>query len=103
MALFAVGLAIGLAVAQAPRTDRPELRAKVTGTLPMVRALAANRAVVSAVVEQNARKLSAESIQKLELEWSATRGVNDLVRRHIDGPCGQALRAGASQSPAVVE
>lgn len=103
MALFAVGLAIGLAVAQAPRNDRPQLRAKVTGTLPMVRALAANRAVVGAVVEQNARKLSAESIQRLEVEWSATRGMNDTVRRHVDNPCGQALRAGVSQSPAVVE
>jgi hypothetical protein len=73
------------------------------GALPLVRSMAADRAVVTAVVEQNARQLTPAWLQQVDREWMATRGVNDIMRRHIDSPCGQALRAASAQQPAVVE
>src|SRR4051812_21033717 len=33
----------------------------------------------------------------------ATRGVNDFIRKHTEGPCARALKEIAAKNPAVVE
>lgn len=107
MAPFAPGLAVGLMLAQAPaqvpRPDPAALKAKVARALPLVRTMAADPTVVSAVVAQNARQLSLEAIRKVDQEWMATRGVNDLIKKHLESPCARALKAFAAKHPAVAE
>ncbi|HVE85449.1 MAG TPA: PDC sensor domain-containing protein [Myxococcales bacterium] len=104
MAPLPLGLAITLALAQAPpRPDPAALKARVARGLPLVRQMASDAAVVSAVVAQDARRQSLEDVKRLDREWTATRGTSELIRKHLDSPCARALRALAAKEPAVVE
>ncbi|HYV44756.1 MAG TPA: PDC sensor domain-containing protein [Myxococcaceae bacterium] len=104
MSLLAVGM-VGLALAQSPspRPDEASLKERVARSLPVVREMAAAQAVVSAVVAQDQRKQSMATIQKIDKEWIASRGVTDFIRKHIENPCAHALREIAARNPAVVE
>jgi len=113
MSLLAVGM-VGLALAQSPaqaqsaqapspRPDEPSIKERVAHSLPVVRTMAAEPAVVSAVVAQNERKQPMASIEKIDKEWIASRGVTDFIRKHMENPCAKALREIAARNPAVVE
>ena len=102
MSLLAVGM-VGLALAQSPRPGEAALKARAARSLPLVRSMAAEAAVVGAVVAQNGRHQSMAAIEKLDKAWISTRGVTELIRRYMDSPCARALREIAARDPAVVE
>jgi hypothetical protein len=108
MSFLGAGL-IGLALAQppaqapSPRPVEAVVKERVARSLPAVRAMAAEPAVVNAVVAQDARKQSMATVHQLDKEWISSRGVTELIRKHMENPCARALREIASHTPGVVE
>jgi hypothetical protein len=59
--------------------------------------------VLQAVRNQNARRLTPQSIQKLDAEWISSAGVSAFIRPYLENPCADFLRKAQRQLPAMAD
>src|SRR5688572_5490660 len=77
--------------------------AKIEATLPALRKIAADPAVIKAIAAQNAKKMSLDAIKKLDGEWTAAKGVAPFMKPYLENPCVTALSAHQKELNAIVE
>ena len=76
---------------------------KIEATLPALRKIAADPAVIKAIAAQNAKKISLDAIKKLDGEWTAAKGVTPFMKPYLENPCVTALAAHQKELTAIVE
>lgn len=92
-----------LMLAQLPPDGAAQLR-KVDRLMPELRRIAADPSLVREVKKQNAQRVSLESIQKLDVEWSATPSLTPLKRKVLGSASARVLaRRGEQLGPAFTE
>ena len=69
-----------------------EVQKQLSAEAEKLRALGRDPVIVAAVKAQNAKKVSLDTIKKLDAEWSAGKAAT-LVKQTTTGPCADRLRA----------
>jgi hypothetical protein len=93
---------VALAAASAGAQSASELQKQFASEAEKLRGLGQDPVIVAAVKEQNAKKVSLETIKKLDAQWTAGKA-EALVKQTTTGPCSDRLRAIITANPAYGE
>lgn len=76
---------------------------KVQKLLPALKKITADPALLKAVKAQNAKKMPAAEVQKLDKEWMAATGISPFMKGLLDNPTSAQLKKLVKDIPACTE
>ncbi len=92
-----------LAQQQQPEIPAEDLEQILKVKIRAVERLAANKVVIDAVREQNAKRMPLDQIKKIDKEWSSTKEVTAFKRSLQENSSGQYLRRHVTRNPTYGE
>lgn len=100
LAVFAVPAAAQQKGLEIPPEDLEQiLKVKIRA----VQRLAANKVIIDAVKQQNAKRMPLDEIKKLDKEWGSTKELTSFKRSLQENPAGQYLRKHVTRNPTYGE